>query len=134
MVDSGGEASEREVSVGTLRRVGNQPPAPTVRGQQVQSLIEEDAPARTGGELAALIVEPINAFNNIHCLPRLARPQQRARKGNRVEWYIVLPEELKVLHVRPVLPPLAPIPSARIRIGPFLGSRDVLDRCIEPNI
>jgi hypothetical protein len=80
-------------------RVGQEPPAPVVGGQDAQRLVHEDAAALRGGELAAVVVEVVEALDVVDELPVLARAHDGHGEGEGVEGHVVLAHELGVADV-----------------------------------
>ncbi len=134
MIDVGSETRECEIGVAAFRCVRRQPPSPTIRGQKIQCLIEEDATAGAGRELPALISQPIHTFDDVDGLPGLAGSQQSAGKAHCVKRDVVLGQELNVSHIAAGQPPRTPIAIFRISLGPFLRGCNVFDWCVEPDI
>ena len=74
----------------------------------------------------------MEALDDVHGLPRLARADQRRREAHGVERDVVLAEELHVADIV-ALPP-ARASRVRHQLRPFLRRRDVADRRIEPDV
>ena len=118
--------------------MAQQPPAPVVRGQNVERLIHKDTAPLTGAELAAIVIQIVERFDVIDQLPGLARANDRGRKRQGMERHVVLAHELNVAHVGGTLvgaPPAFPVGIRRaVFVGPFLGAGDVLDGGIKPDV
>jgi len=69
------EADQREVGIRTLRRVGDQPPAPKIRWQLFDGRVSEHPTLCTGREFTAFIGEPVKAFDDVDRLPGLSRSE-----------------------------------------------------------
>jgi hypothetical protein len=99
----------------------------------LQSLICKDAALVTGRELATLVIQPVKTLDDVNRLPRLAGPEKRSGKADRVEWHVVLAEKLDVVDVIRLPPPFAPV-AGLFLLCPFLRRREISDRRIEPDI
>src|SRR6266700_6767283 len=128
------ESADGEVRVRCFRGVGDQPPAPKVRRQFLQCLIGEYSAAAAGAEFAAVIIEPVKSLDHVHGLPGLTGPDQGRGETHGVKRHVILAEELDVLDVIVLQPPLTPIAAGLTGPGPFLGCRDIGDRRIKPDV
>src|ERR1700716_2029167 len=75
------EALDRKVGIGILRRVGGEPPAPAVGGEQRQSRVLEYPALPTGREFAAREGEPVEALDDVRELERKTGAENRRGKA-----------------------------------------------------
>src|ERR1700676_915592 len=73
VVHAGGKPLEGERRIATLGCICRQPPAPIVRRQQIERLVEKYASVLARGEFLTLISEPRNALDHVDGLPWLTR-------------------------------------------------------------
>src|SRR6201999_1562000 len=108
--------------------------APVVGREDFNRGIHEHTAMFGRGKLAAIIVEPVEAFDLIDELPRLARTHDGDGETHRVERHVVLAHEFVIANVFRVVPPRLPDIALAVRVGPFLRRADIFDGRIEPDV
>src|SRR6476620_6762817 len=98
-------------------------------------MIHEDAAVTRSGELTAVVVHPVKAFDVVNDLPRLFRTEDGNWKTYGVERDVIFSHELDIANIFSALvfpPPAFPVFFSSIR--PFHGGADVFDRSVEPDV
>src|ERR1044071_2808421 len=85
-----------------------------------------------GGELASVVVHPVQTLDVVDDFPRFAGPEQRDWKAHGMKRHVVLSHELDVANVAGALV-FAP-PAFPIAVVPFHRGADVFDGSIEPDV
>src|ERR1051326_5262373 len=98
-------------------------------------MVHEDAAVSRGGELTAVVIHPVQAFDVIDYFPRLFRAEESNWETFGMKRNVVLAHELDIAHVFGAIvlsPPTLPVTFRRVR--PFHRCADVFNRSIEPDV
>ncbi len=98
-VHRGLEILPSKFAIAALRRVAEQPPAPIIGWQDFKRLIHKHAASARCRELAAIVIEVVQAFDIIDQLPRLTGAQNGYREAKRMERHVIFAHELRVAHI-----------------------------------